>query len=258
MNIVAASKLLTASWLGYGLRQTSHLDAILSSIRDAGYFIDPERLNMDSIARLNEVVAQAYSSHPSLVAAESAGTDRRIYGVDLLVRDSIFRELTDRFLRTARSFYNSTDLSFFWLAGDIHFHRVGLGSGSGWHRDSPFRHQFKVIIYLTDVSIESGPFEYIPESHKAKMLQKASLALSRPLDADRFEDAQVQHLLDAGVLNKPASVTGLSGTVMYADTRGLHRGRPLAAGQRRAVTFYCYHRSLPRPLAALVDRIHRG
>ena len=39
-------------------------------------------------------------------------------------------------------------------------------SGGGWHVDSAVKHQFKAIMYLTDVSSKNGPFLFIPKSKK--------------------------------------------------------------------------------------------
>ena len=42
----------------------------------------------------------------------------------------------------------------------------GFGSGGGWHRDTRFGPQYKIIIYLTNCNQGNGEYWYIPKSHK--------------------------------------------------------------------------------------------
>ena len=54
-----------------------------------------------------------------------------------------------------------------------------LGSGEGWHRDSWFG-QKKLMIYLSEVGLENGPFQYIPKS--GHIFYKLKSLLSKKLN----------------------------------------------------------------------------
>ena len=254
MNIISTAKLAVASIYGYGLGYSANSTIVSRALYEKGLYQPPEGLSQEDVARLTAACDNVYEQFPEAVSLESNGSDRRIYGVDRLSQDPVFKELQQRFLLEAENFYGSTDLEQFCMAGDISFQADGLGSGSGWHRDSPFRHQFKVIIYLTDTTVEHGPFEFIPMSHSKKSLAHAARHLGKALSADRYTDAEVQQLIQDGVVEPSYAVTGPAGRIMYADTRGLHRGRPLQIGRRRAVTFYIYHKSIPQSISSVLAK----
>jgi hypothetical protein len=109
-----------------------------------------------------------------------------------------------------------------------------VGSGGGWHRDS-YRRQIKCFIYLSEVTISNGPLAYIPKSHKArnKML---NLAKSSELKRARYTaERDMQYFNDC---SQP--LTGSVGTVVLADTSGIHQGMPVFNGERLMLTQYRY------------------
>lgn len=248
MNLTSTVKLAVASIYGYGLRRQAPSSSVCAALKLEGTYVAPERLEQDLVDRLIAACDQIYDKNIGAVSVESNGSDARIYGVDRLSDDTVFKELQSRFLKDAQAFYGSRKISQFCMSGDITYHPKGLGSGSGWHRDSPYRHQFKVIVYLTDVSLLDGPFEYIPNSHTTASVVNSSRVLGKPMAEDRYTDDEIDMLRRQNVIDTPRSLVGKAGTVLYADTRGLHRGRPLEVGRRRAITFYVYHKSTPRNL----------
>jgi len=96
-----------------------------------------------------------------------------------------------------------------------------------WHRDFEEIRMCKMFIYLSDVTEESGPFVYIRGSHlggpwRSVFPQKPGKGCYPP---------------DGGVEKKiPKSTqlicTGKAGTIVFADTTGLHRGGYGKAGGR--------------------------
>jgi hypothetical protein len=114
------------------------------------------------------------------------------------------------------------------------------GSGDGWHRDA-HGYQFKSILYLSDVSEENGPFEYLPGSHRPwRAVLDTVLGGLPPPPNSRYEPAMIERMVkDFGtrVRQYPAS----SGTLLLVNTAGMHRGRPLVGGTRYALTNYYYH-----------------
>lgn len=113
-----------------------------------------------------------------------------------------------------------------------------------WHLDS-FRRQLKVFVFLTDTTEESGPFEFIPSTHRGGFKLKALSGGQYIKFQDLFgptrkyqslNDDWVDDLDRAGFPSKP--VLCRAGTVMIIDTSAVHRARPCTKGSRYALTAY--------------------
>lgn len=117
-----------------------------------------------------------------------------------------------------------------------------------WHADS-WSSQKKVFLFLSDTTEESGPLEFIPNTHKFFFRLRKSLepgfffnhfsifkkSASRPYSS--IADQKIEALFDKGYNVK--SVLVKSGTVLVIDTAKLiHRARPCIKGQRYALTAY--------------------
>jgi phytanoyl-CoA dioxygenase PhyH len=200
---------------------------------------------VDSVAAEAEALYQAYPQHVSL---ESNGSDQRIYGAERICPGLRLESNMGWVDELSRSFYWSSEVAWFQMLGKIAFRDSNLGSGSGWHRDSPFSHQFKAILYLSDVDDENGPFEYIPGSHLKDRVDEVATFLGMPMRQYRFSDEHVERLENAG-LGRRVAVTGAKGSLLLADSRGLHRGKPLRKGGRLAVTRYYFPRRIPADFA---------
>jgi hypothetical protein len=96
-----------------------------------------------------------------------------------------------------------------------------------WHRDDEDRRIIKVFIYLTDVGVENGPFEYIPRHRVARL--KTRQILSK-ITASRqktgrvgIDDAEMATLMPQ---SKWQACPCPAGTVVFADTRSVfHHGK---------------------------------
>ncbi|MBF4984773.1 phytanoyl-CoA dioxygenase family protein, partial [Nonlabens mediterrranea] len=126
----------------------------------------------------------------------------------------------------------------FILLGWLKKGKGNLGSGGGWHRDSPISHQFKTILYLTDVDETNGPFQFIKGSQNWKNNLKVCKYLNLPLSNRRFKNEDIDSLISQNVIPPPTTFTSKKGGLIIADTRGLHRGKPLENGERKAITRY--------------------
>lgn len=83
----------------------------------------------------------------------------------------------------------------------------------------------KVFVYLTDVDARNGPHVFVRGSHRD---------LPRALRADRrFGDDEVE----GSFPGRQVSIAGPRGTVFVADTRGMHKGLPVAEGNRLVFQF---------------------
>ena len=79
------------------------------------------------------------------------GSDSRIFHMELGSQKA--KEfLTDGSIdRVRRAYVGRRKVEALVMANKLSVKQGNLGSGGGWHRDLPFKKQFKVIVYLSDV-----------------------------------------------------------------------------------------------------------
>lgn len=82
-----------------------------------------------------------------------------------------------------------------------------------FHRDGDYRYfVMRIFVYLAEVDEHCGPFTYVPGTHmKGRGEHRGSNDASDPA---------------------PIAAKGPAGTIVFADTRGLHRGGRCTAGTR--------------------------
>lgn len=90
-----------------------------------------------------------------------------------------------------------------------------------WHRDLPEDYDIvKCFLYLRDVGTEGGAMQYARQTHT-----RDGRRLDVPQQWDgigwRIEDAEVECRIPA---EQMTLATGAAGTLVFADTRGLHKG----------------------------------
>ncbi len=174
-------------------------------------------------------------------------SDNRIYGVE---------RYTDNFITDKQKIFMSEfnsnakyfdDNVYFTLAGEITDGKGNLGSGGGWHRDSPFTNQFKTILYLSDVDDNNGPFQYVKASHKRSKYKEIKKVLkSYSYNQNRFTNDEVDTLKENINDFDVCTFNGKAGDLILVNTRGLHRGAPLLKGKRKAVTTYSFRNNIPK------------
>jgi ectoine hydroxylase-related dioxygenase (phytanoyl-CoA dioxygenase family) len=111
-----------------------------------------------------------------------------------------------------------------------------LGSGGGWHRDSIGERDVKAILYVNDVSADNGPFQYLLGSHRVSHRLAIIWQQGGNWRHKRFRGADAESFF----ASRPElqTVTGKAGTLVLADTTGIHRGCPISTGVRYAITNY--------------------
>lgn len=112
-----------------------------------------------------------------------------------------------------------------------------LGSGGGWHRDS-FARQIKTFIYLNDVDETNGPFCYVKGSHRL-MDKIRYYTQADKSKKTRYTDSNYHETF----MQQAFQLTGVSGSILIADTSGRHSGLPVRNGKRLALTQYRYPKS---------------
>lgn len=114
-----------------------------------------------------------------------------------------------------------------------------IRSGGRWHRDRK-KFQFKSIVYLSDVSINNGPFSLLKSSREGdseyrNAVGEAGFAYSE----QRWNNAEIEPFL-ALTSNHIETFTAAKGTLILFDSSNIHCGRPLIEGERYAMTNYFY------------------
>ena len=90
-----------------------------------------------------------------------------------------------------------------------------------WHRDPEDRYILKVFLCLSDVDDGAGPFTYARGTHPKGIVRRAPAYLHKDGPTTRSDDSQM-----AAVVPREHWVkgTGPIGTIIFADTRGYHKG----------------------------------
>ncbi len=97
-----------------------------------------------------------------------------------------------------------------------------------WHRDPGMHGYLKMFIYLNDVDEGSGPFEYIPGTHyygldksfPQKQFGQGGFYPPKDVIEKHYSESQIKQCV------------GPKGTVIFADTSGIHRGGRFSHGFR--------------------------
>lgn len=200
------------------------------------------------IQELTEFIDQCFLKSDSKIWVDKQQADYRLFGVEKK------HFLIERFQKL-ESIYKILDAYTEIRASEVHT-MVGrieakpdnLGSGGGWHRDTPEFNQVKSIMYLSNVDESKGPFQYLAGTHKRSSYKKVSAITSKPWYDFRFSEKDIDLLKNAGF--KTHTLTASKGTILLADTSGIHRGMPILIGKRYALTNYIWNqRPVPDHIA---------
>jgi hypothetical protein len=90
-----------------------------------------------------------------------------------------------------------------------------------WHFDREDKYILKVFLYLKDVDEGTGPFTYAPKTHQKGLLHT--------IEPEYFLEDRVRRSTDeqmSAVIPQKDWIrgTGKKGTIIFADTRGFHKG----------------------------------
>lgn len=117
----------------------------------------------------------------------------------------------------------------------------GVESNSDVFHFDDWRHRFKAFLYLTDVSEQNAPFRYLRGSHRpGKWREEKDYEYYRygyegsygHFSTEEINDLQSKHNFSE------ITCTSKKGTLILADTRGIHKGTPLDSGKRILLANY--------------------
>jgi hypothetical protein len=245
----ATLKLLINEFLFQGyrfLKKTPYkydgqIESTVKKIKKYGFAVFPDfydsgecenlRNEIDSLILKREKKGSLWS--------DSLGSDKRCYAAE---DDSklIAKTFDNNFLNNFACNYSKMKMECaFTLASRVKFIEGNLGSGDGWHRDSNHL-QFKAIIYLSDVSVNDGPFQILKGSHKFLNKIRHTILIRSNGISTRFNNKCIEKLIK----KNPTiyrNFTSKEGTLILVDTSSIHAGMPLNfEGQRYSLTNYYY------------------
>jgi hypothetical protein len=135
---------------------------------------------------------------------------------------------------------------YFQMCAKLRYYNVWLTAASKsraresqlWHFDREDKYILKVFLYLDDVDEGTGPFTYAPGTHKK--------GRHHSVEPEFFLEGSVRRTTDeqmSAVYSKERwrVCTGKKGTIVFADTRGYHKGGEARTKDR--LMFTCMYTS---------------
>ena len=108
--------------------------------------------------------------------------------------------------------------------------------------------QEKIFLFLSDTNEDSGPFEFIPNTHKSTFRIRKALEngfffdfskifnnSSRPYQS--IDDDKIEYLFSQGFKSHPV-ITKAGSILIVNPSYLIHRARPCVSGHRYALTSY--------------------
>ena len=249
---------LKLSGKGYASHGDFEQSKIIKNLKQEGICVIENYWTKDRCKAAADEIERLLVEKPEYIHPGSQA-DMRIFGAEN-ISSKIMEFSVDKKLTEIASIYNSEPTkAAFTLAAKLPAMEGNKGSGDGWHRDALLR-QFKAIIYLSDVDGKSGPFQFIKNSHKFWWILKDILIGKLKYRQYRIEDNQIRHILGGGN-HRLQTYAAKAGTLILVDTSSIHRGMPIIAGVRYALTNYYYPKRLIdrklfeqfAPIAGVID-----
>jgi len=213
---------------------------IIAKIKKDGWALLPDYIPLETCAQMRADIDKIIELQPDGLSSEYDGAEHRYYSfkfdssdMQAFYDDPFLKEITETYLGTEA--VNMATLASKSLAATKQENRIAR-----WHRDS-FGRQFKALAYLTDVTPQNGPFEYIQGTHRlAVIIKHLGMKLCKFLQW-RYDDEEVLALIDATGQNSEIFLAP-AGSVILVDTSCIHRAKPIVEGFRYALTNYYVER----------------
>jgi hypothetical protein len=192
-------------------------------------------------------------AHPDRTWVGPYGADHRVYGLERLspVYDRFYRDR--RLFELAEAYWGASVVNGFVSAGRLEAGVSNEGSGAQtWHKDGVTQ-QFKAILYLDDVGPDNGPFQYVRNTALTREVVRHIFRSGGQFRQLRWNDAQIA-AIERTAPGSVVTCCGPAGTLVIANTLGIHRGAPIAQGRRYALTNYYFAKSTLSPVADYYNR----
>lgn len=223
-----------------GILASEPFDKIMNQLKSKGYYICDTKLNENAINKIIKFSLENDGRY--LVKAGDYGKyadEKTKYKQNDEVNSPRFQfdmqdifkcpELVEIFfdkslLNIAQDYLGSrpiADLTAFWWSKKVQGNDLQNSAAQKYHFDMDRIKFLKFFFYLTDVDLETGPHCYVEGSHAYLHPQFRGRG--------RFEEDEVAKAYGKEKIKK---ITGPKGSIIIADTRGLHKGDPLIRDER--------------------------
>lgn len=223
----------------------------LRPLSQNGVQIIPKFLSTTTIDRLNALIeSQGNAFLPQVDGNDNPNLAWRNYNLRSV--DPIINEVLDNeFILNAAKYYigEKAFCSRAMLAQKNTFNREKDGPTEYYHFDD-WKHRFKIMIYLDDVTVKNSPFCYLAKSHRFNFWKfyedykfYRDFDRSQPPEGGNIDwtavyRGDVLEQLKNKYQWEEVKATGPRGTAILFDSRGLHRGLPLESGFRRVIILH--------------------
>ncbi len=212
----------------------------LANLRRDGVAVLTNFLSAEDCARLRDALDALLERHAAALDVDGWQADHRLFLHPDLGGPLGAVARHPRLLALAEAALGGPAVNGGLLMARLEARPGNLGSGAGWHRDS-FLSQVKTLVYLDEVDETGGPFQYLLGSQRLGAMLRDRKRAGLGWRQRRLGAGAVERLL-AAEPQRLRSITGGAGTLVLADTTGIHRGKPILRGTRRALTNYFYPR----------------
>lgn len=196
-------------------------------LKDNTAQVFPNVIDPDLCAALRSVIDETIDKNEiGRIWHDAVGSDTRILQFERDIPKLVENFDIEGCISNIDAFLGIRTKSWMLMANRLIPKSGNIGSGGGYHRDSPFSHQIKCIWYLDDVTTKNGPFSYIDGTNRDLIGQRSTY----PLGQYRFDN----------ISDNITEVTAPAGSLLVCDTRCIHGGRPILKGSRYAVTLYTF------------------
>ena len=208
---------------------------------DKGYVVLENFFNTEQLNNMLLEFDRIFIEHKNkieLLDKEGCSNDERIFNAekysnflkDIITNNPYFNNFVQKYTNRVPSNKKMLINLLTYEDGKI------KNSGAGWHRDN-HDCQFKVIIYLSDVTTENGNFQFITNSSKRHIGYPTPRT---PNYNTRFSDETIYKLLNDHKECEIVNICGKKGTCIMVDTTYIHRGNIIKNGERKAITQYYF------------------
>lgn len=237
--------------------ESPEMKIILDELRENGLVVIENFFEVEKCELYQKEINDKIVEYKDKVWEDSTGSDIRVWGGEDVSEkfktyhsDNFLHQLCERYLET-------TIENLITLANRTDFKEGNLGSGGGWHRDDAYHSQFKSIVYLSDVNEKNGPFTYLLGTHKTDNLFDVGLDDKVKKYDFRLDENFIEKVKELGY--KEVKCVAKKGTLILADTRGIHRGTPLLEGKRYTMFNYFYPKAhINKKLIDKYDAVRLG
>lgn len=175
-------------------------------------------------------------------ANDDSAIGSKTFNLELLGSELTFKG-QDQFSNLAlqQSFLNIAN-SYFHMIAKLRYYNVWYTAASSsrsresqlWHFDREDHLILKVFLYLDDVDEGTGPFTYAPETHKKGKYRSINPEFFLEGNVRRSTDEQMRAVFPE---DRWIKAVGKKGTIIFADTRGFHKGGEARTNDR--IMFTC-------------------